>query len=509
MKRIVWAWIAVLLIFNNSVAQEIKTDTLDTWFEEMRVHFESPGFAAAIVQDGELIYSKGFGTRTTGKDEPVDINTQFAIGSITKSMTVLSVALLVDEGKLDWDDRVIDYLPYFELYDPYVTESFTIRDLLTHRSGLKDVSGGTLFYHSDLDREEIVRKLRYLKPVSGFRTEAAYQNTMFLVAALVVESVIDTTWDEFVHTRIFKPLGMDRTIISEAERDASSNIITPHIKNVERKTIPVRQEKLDNLAPAGSVYSTANDMAKYMNFMLNNGIVGTDTLISPEVFNEILTPQNHFSLFGEPIHNGFTSYGFGWWLTPKEGHTIIEHSGGVDGAVANLMMVKESKIGVIALSNSSASGWITFTSTFNILGHILGDQDYLNLSTQLISNFPGRDQAALANTAQFENSQIKGTSASLPVEQYAGTFADEMYGDILVLYEDGTLRLDFTHSAIFKATLSHWHYDTFLIKWIDPRVPDGLITFTFNSDGSVSGFNIDQPDLLDVDFSELTIKKKK
>lgn len=498
----------MLLTLNLSYGQNLPLDTLDQYFEKLMQHFDAPGVAVSIVQNGEIQYSKGFGTRTINKDEPVDENTLFAIGSISKSFTPLALAMLVDEGKIGWDDKVIEYLPYFQLYDPYVTNSFTIRDLLTHRSGLKSVSGGTLFYHSDLSREDIIKRLRYLDKVSEFRTKPAYQNTMFLVAAKVVEVVSGVIWDDFIRERIFKPLAMDNTVISQAERNESKNISTPHIKNDKFEVIPIKQEKLDNLAPAGSFYSSATDMARYMNFILNNGVVGNDTLISQNTFNEIIKPQFHFPIFREPIHNEFTSYGFGWWLTPKNGNKIIEHSGGVDGAVANLIMVHNKKYGVITLTNTSAGGWITFSSTFNLIGAFLEDQDYLNLSQRLKDNFSKRDSVRLVARNQVLDSRKKNTKPSLSLEKYVGAFKDDMYGDINISMEDKNLLLEFSHTKMFTGKLSHWHYDTFEIDWIDARVPNGFITFDFDSKGEISGFKIDQPNLLDVDFTELEIKKK-
>ena len=506
-NKILFSFCFVLIITSSSFGQTQPLDTLDQYLEKQIAYFKAPGLAIAIVQDGEIKYSKGFGTRTINKNEPVDENTLFAIGSITKSFTPVALAMLVDEGKIDWDDKVIKYLPYFQLYDPYVTNSFTIRDLLTHRSGLKDVSGGTLWYHSNLSREEIIKGLKYLDPISEFRTKPAYQNTMFIVASKVVEAIIEGSWDDFIRERIFKPLNMRNTVISEAERNESKNISTPHIKNEEFVTIPIEQEKLDNMAPAGSFYSSANDMANYMNFILNNGIVGEDTLVSQKSFKEILTPQIHFPIY-KPIHNEFTSYGFGWWLTPKNGNKIVEHSGGVDGFVADLQMVHNRKFGVIVLTNTRTGGGVTWTSTYDIIGNYLEDQDYLKISKLVKEAFPKRDSIMAIARDRVTASRKKNTKPSLSFDEYASVYYDEMYGNINIFFEDKKLQIGFSHTPLFTGTLAHWHYDTFEIDWIDPRVPNGFITFDFDSKGQITGFRIDQPNLLDVDFIELEIKKK-
>lgn len=495
-----------ILLSTTVLGQNRSIDTLDLEIKKLLSHFETPGIGVAIVEKGKILYSKGFGTRTIGSDEPVDNNTLFAIGSISKSFTAVALAMLVDEGKLNWDDKVIKYVPYFELYDPYVTNTFTIRDLLTHRSGLKQVSGGTLWYHSDRSREEIIKGLKHLKAEKEFRTSPAYQNVMFVVASKVVEAVIKGSWDDFIRKRIFEPIGMKNTVILEAERKLNKNLATAHIKDQNLKIIPIEQEKLDNIAPAGSFYSSANDMANYMNFMLNDGIVGKDTLISKKSFNELLTPQIYFPFFGKPYHNEFTSYGFGWWLTPKDGNVIIEHSGSVDGMGANLMMEKNSKIGVIALSNSSYSR-IDLAVTFKVLGELLKDKDYLKVPQLVMNAYSKSDSIRLAKKEQLQKSKIKRTKPSLALDKYVGLFTDKMYGDIYINKQDKNLKVQFSHTPLFTGILTHWHYDTFEVDWLDPRIPNGFIIFEFDSKGQISGFKVDQPSLSDVDFTELEIKK--
>jgi len=495
------------MVFHTANGQTKAIDSLDQYIVKQMEHFESVGLGIAVVQDGEIQYSKGFGTRTLHNDEQVNNNTLFGIGSISKSFTPVALAMLVDEGKLDWDDKVIQYLPYFQLYDPYVTNAFTIRDLLTHRSGLKGVSGGTLWYHSDLSREEIVKQLRHLKPESGFREKPAYQNTMFIVASKVVEAVIDGSWDDFIRNRIFKPLQMQNTVITQAERQQSNNISKPHIKDKDFNILAIEQEKLDNMAPAGSFYASANDMARYMKFILNDGVVGTDTLVRPETFKEILKPQFHYKTSREPLHNEFTSYGFGWWLTPKNGNKIIDHSGGIDGMSANCIMVKNKNFGVIVLSNSSAS-WIATALMYDVVGKYLGDSDYTDFTNLLKEFAPQWDAISAERRIEAKGINIKGTKPSLTIDAYAGAFNDVMYGDINIVVKGDALQLSFSHTPLFTGILKHWHYDTYEIIWEDPRMPSGFINFEFDTKRKVIGFKIDQPDLLDVDFTELNIKKK-
>ncbi len=330
-KRVILIVLLFLFRCFFSSAQNIHLDSLDLFIRRMMVDFDVPGLAVGIVRNDSILFSKGYGTREIHKQFPVDANTIFGIGSISKSFTALTLGMLVSEGKINWDDQVKNYLPYFELYDPYVTENFKVRDLLTHRSGLNEVSGGTLWYHSDLTRTDVIQRLKYIKPVSGFREKPAYQNVMYVVAGEIVSKVCGMPWDEFLQKRVFDKLDMkNSTSISEV-RESNKNLAQPHIRDENFQNTTIIQEKGDNLAEAGFIYSSVNDMANYIRFLLNDGVFKGDTLISRQAIGEIFKPQIIYPLFSPPIHNEFTSYGFGWWLTPKDGHKIIEHSGGIDG----------------------------------------------------------------------------------------------------------------------------------------------------------------------------------
>lgn len=492
---------------NISFSQIIHNDSLDVFIDQLMEEFELPGLSISIVHKGYTIYSKGFGTREFGKNSPVDNHTLFGIGSISKSFVATTMGILVDEGKLNWDDRVVDYLPYFELYDPYVTENFTIRDLLTHRSGLNNVSGGTLLISTDFSRQEIIKGLKHLKPISGFRDAPAYQNVMWIVASEIVKIVSGVAWEEFLQKRVFDKLEMNNTTAKVADREASANLAKPHILNDNFQRVQIEQEKADNSMPAGFIFSSANEMASYMKLLLNKGVIGQDTIISIKTLEEIFKPQNHYQALPEPFQNEFTSYGFGWWLTPKNGHKIIEHSGGIDGATANLMMVEDLDFGVIVLSN--ASELAPFVLTHKVLYDFLNNEDY-NSKDFILGLRNRRIEQKQQAKKDFEKSRIKDTKPSLYLKSYAGNYHDKMYGDIFINAEgEDSLEISFPQSHLFKGKLKHWHYDTFLIDWNDIRVPDGFLTFNFNAKHEILGFRIDQENLLDVDFGELEIKKKK
>lgn len=488
------------------IGQEIHLDSIETLIHQVMKDFELPGLAIGIVQKDSPTYLKGFGTREIDKDFPVDENTIFGIGSISKSFTALTLGILVDQGKITWDDRVTEYLPDFKLYDPYVTDNFTIRDLLTHRSGLKAISTGTLFYHSNLSRTEIIEKLRYLKPVGDYRTVPAYQNVMYMVAGEIVRVVSGTSWDEFLQTNVFDKLNMSKSVSVSNVREMKSNLAKPHILNDDFKRIAIAQEKGDNLAGAGFIYSSVEDMSKYMKFLLNKGVFQHDNIVGAKIITELFKPQIHFPIYKYPIHNEFTSYGLGWWLTPKDGHKIIEHSGGIDGMSANLIMIEDMGFGIIVVANASEAA--STLLTFRVLGSVLGDESY-DFYEYLVERRNSKIKRKKQSLIQLKNARVKGTGPSVDLTSFVGVYENELYGQISInSFNDKELEIKFAHTPIFTGRLKHWHYDTFQIDWYDARIPNGFLTFTIDSKREVVEMKIEQENLLDVDFSELGIIRK-
>ena len=490
----------------NSFAQQIQLDSLDLQINRVIKDFEIPGLSISVVRNDSVLFSKGYGKLELPKERKVDRNTLFGIGSISKSFTALTLGILVDEGKIDWDDKVIEYLPYFQLYAPYVTNNFTIRDLLTHRSGLKDVSGGTLWYHSDYSRQEIIKRLKYLEPESSYREKPAYQNVMYVVASEIVKTVSGVGWDDFLRERVFDVLNMNNSTSVSEEREANVNLAQPHIWNEEYKKVAINQEKGDNLAPGGFIYSSASEMSNYMRLLLNNGVIDNDTIVSTKIIDEIFKPQIIYA-DGGMFRNEFSSYGFGWWLTPVNGHKIIEHSGGIDGMSAQLVMIKDMNVGFVILTNTSKE-----PATFFLRALLLSEL----LNEPLSENFYSRVKEWRTNYIQekIESSnnisRITNTNSSFEIKDYTGKYSDKMYGDIWIKkINEQELEITFSHSKVFSGKLKHWHFDTFKIDWYDIRVPDGFLTFNFNSKREILGFSLDQENLLDVDFGELTVLKNK
>ncbi|MEO0573727.1 MAG: serine hydrolase domain-containing protein, partial [Bacteroidota bacterium] len=370
--------VLTFLVASNVQTQSIQIDALEPFIGQLMKDFEVTGLSIGIVKNDSVLYAKGFGTRRINKNWPVDENTLFGIGSISKSFTALTLGILVDEDKIHWDDKVKKYLPYFELYDPYLSNNFTIRDLLTRRSGLNEISGGTLWYHSDLSRKEVIKRLKYLKPVSGFRERPAYQNVMYMVAGEIVAEVTGIPWDDFLKERVFNKLGMEESTSKSTVRNTKQNIAFPHVWDENFHKTYVEQEKGDNMAAAGFIYSSANEMMNYMKLLLNDGVYKGNRLVSRETISMIFRPQILYPIEGSAFSNDFTSYGFGWWITPKGKYTLIEHNGGIDGMAAKLFMIKELNIGVVILTNVSKEP-ASYLLKAKLLEQVLNDSDRILL----------------------------------------------------------------------------------------------------------------------------------
>ena len=506
----VWSAIFMALSLSNSSSDELDPAQLASDILEGLKLFRVPGLALSVVRDDQVVIARGYGVREMRTDQAVDEHTLFGIASISKSFTAVCLGMLVDEGRLDWDDRVRRYLPDFELYDPVASREMTIRDLLTHRSGLHPVSGGTLWYGTDYSRAEVVHRLRYLRPTDAFRYRYAYQNTMYMVAGEVVEAISGVSWDQFVRDRIFQPLGMRRSNTSIKAQQGLENVARPHIlKNGELMAVALRN--YDNVGPAASINTCVLDLAQYMRMHINQGTIGANTLLSSGTSSEIfsaqisLDPRTYWAGMEGGVRPRFRAYGLGFRMQDYRGRKLVGHSGGIDGLYSLLTMIPEEGIGIVVLTNQQSS--LKDAVTYTILDKLLGAAGLDWFSYYLRRSRSAQEEIRRRVEDRVE-SRIPDTKPSLSTDAYVGTYSDRMYGDI---YFDGggdRLTLRFSRTPSFTATVTHWHYDTFLMRWDDAMVPDGLVTFTLDSAGSVNGLKLDQPNLLDVDFSELEFVRK-
>ena len=483
-------WFAVLLLVVLAVpafAADQPLEGLEGQIAKAMEDFQVPGVAIAVVKDDHVVYAQGLGVRKKGEPAAVDADTLFAIGSTSKAFTAATLAMLVDEGKLRWDDPAGNYLLGFQLYDPLATRELTVRDLLCHRSGLP--RGDALWYGTKFDRAEILRRVRYLKPESSFRSKFGYQNIMYLAAGEVTAAVAKTSWDAFVKERLFLPLGMKSSNTSVTALPENGNAAAPHDK-VDGAIQSIPWRNIDNVGPAGSINSCVNDMAQWIRLQLGQGTIDGKKLISAAAIKAMLSPQTIIQRSAEiearEPGSHFIAYGLGWGLRDYQGRLVAEHGGGIDGMTSQVALIPEKKLGLVILTNRGgtllprAIARLVYDRFLKINSH-----DWLAETLALQNDLVQKEKD---EQAKREANRAKDTKPWLPLEKYAGTFTSDLYGPTTVTHKDGKLTLD--RSGTFAADLDHWHYDTFLAKFQDKAVEPQLITFELDASGKVAALQM-------------------
>jgi CubicO group peptidase (beta-lactamase class C family) len=478
----------LLLTLQAVSAQQVPGADFEAYVNKAIADWGVPGVAVAIVKDDRVVFARGFGVRELNKPAPVDEHTLFAIGSSSKAFTAASIAMLVDEGKLKWDDPATKYLPGFQLFDPYSTRELMVSDLLSHRSGL--TRGDLIWYGSAYDRDEILRRVRYLKPSWSLRSRFGYQNIMYLAAGQIIPSVTGKTWDDFVRERIFTPLGMKSTNTSIRTLNNSDNVATPHAK-IDDKVQVVAWRNIDNIAPAGSINSNVTDMAQWVRLQLGGGVYQSQRLLSSAAIKEMQTPQTVIRIEGTQAtlypEAHFLNYGLGWFLSDYRGRKVVEHGGAIDGMRAEVAMMPEEKLGLVILTNLNGT-ILPQALMFKIFDLYLAapTRDW---SAEMLKSMKGLEDQAKSAEKKLETERVTGTAPSLPLDKYAGTFQSEMYGDSKVAAENGKLVVRFGPN--YTGDLEHWNYDTFRVKWRDPIQGKGFVNFKLNTQGKVDSLTIE------------------
>ena len=491
-KRLVTSMIVFVFVSIPSVqAQENPLAGLDDYVKKSMQQWEVPGVAVAIVKDDKVVFAKGYGTRTVGKNQPVDENTLFAIGSQTKTFTATALAMLVDEGEIQWDDLMLERLPGFQVGDSLVTSQTTIRDALSNRTG---VQGGFLEFRSrpSLSRKEVLGLMKHLDSVKDFRAGYEYNNFMFLAAGEVITAVTGSTWDNFIADKIFRPLNMKSSKTGYVAMQASRNrnIATPHVMS-DDKAVPIPHGNIDNAGPAGSIYSSAKDMAQWLRFHLNNGKVDGKVIISEGALLDTRKIENPKMdemleiLKMSNLSDNFVGYGLGIMISDSAGYRVYSHSGHIDGMISNFVFVPELNLGVVVLVNSKI--WLAPPLTGWILDRYTGVEqtDYVDLTLKKVKEYyEAKNQEKLK---LMKSAAIKDTSTSLPLERYAGTYSNELMGDFTILVKKGKLFYSFGEG--FEGEIDHLNFDVFLTYLTKPLAwthgENGVLQFNLDLDGSI------------------------
>ena len=497
--------IVFCLVTSASWAQA-DLNNLDQYFEEARAKWDVPGMAVAIVKDGKIVHVGGYGVRELGGRELVDQNTLFAIASNTKAFVAASLASLVDEGKLTWDDPIQKHLPYFQLVDEVATKRATVKDALSHAVGLGTYSGDVVWYNSDHTPEEVLRLIAHLEPAFEFRNGYGYSNVMFIAAGEVIGAVSGMPWDQFIQQHFFKPLGMNRSLTAAAGIITLGNYATPH-KISEGQNVALKWTDWTAMGSgaAAGIVSSANDMAQWLKLHLNEGRIGDNVLFSersqqqmwhPE-FNYMVTPQTRETYPGRT----FNAYGLAWGVSEYQGQLMVAHGGAYDGMYSRVAMVPELELGVVVLTNSmkNMGPWLVYDIVDAYLEHSVRGWSEFGRQADM------SDKKAFAERmADFRNARIESTTPRFPMSQIVGTYHDDLYGDIEVQNQNGVLRLIFPRATRLNATLEHFHFDTYEINWDETHswFDFGTIQFESNHKNEVIGLTFSVPNE-DIFFEEI------
>lgn len=460
----------------------------DAYIQNAMQLWKTPGLSIVVVKDNHVVFKKGYGVRDIGKQDAFDTSTISICASTTKAMTAVCMGMLVDEGKINWDDKVSDVYPALKLYDNYANNEITVKDLFTHNTGL---GNGDLLWVFDYSMDTIIHQMRYMKPAYSFRSSFIYQNLMYMVAGEVIHEVSGKPWDEFIKERLFQPLGMTNTYASYKKSSGVSNRITPHFMYEDSaiKTIPYIDSK--TVDAAGGVWSSAEDINKWMLFMLDSAKVNGKRLLKPETYAQLFTPQamvskNEFYPTQELTHPHWTTYALGWFQEDYKGKMVQFHTGSLDGAVAIIGLIPDEHFGVYIFANMDHTE-IRHALMYKAMDTWVFNDNKNDWSKDLYKLYVDRAANAKKEDKEQDAKRILNTKPSLELSAYTGMYTNEIYGDAKIVLHGDSLVLQFPNNV--NLFLSHWHYDTFLAKFERDWYGKDLLQFNINTEAKAGGFS--------------------
>jgi CubicO group peptidase (beta-lactamase class C family) len=467
-------------------AQSIDTAALDRAVEAARKTFSAPGIAVALVRDGQVVYLKGAGVKKAGGTDPVTPDTRFALASTSKAFTTTAMAMLVDEGKMQWDDPVRLRLPGFQLADPLANELVTLRDIVSHRTGLS--RNDALWYSTEWSRQEILRRIGFVPLTKPFRSAYQYQNIMFLAAGEAVGHVSGGTWEHFIAERIFAPLGMRNSGFDATDAQKAPDVATPHIirNNVVSET---PWKNVSNIGPAGSLNSSVRDMSRWLRFQMAGGVWEGKRLVSEKQLRETQSPQ---MVIRDEVpwaelnpESTYSAYGLGWRLNDYRGRLLISHGGAIDGFRAQVGFLPAEKLGFVILTNLATAS-IVESLRYALLDVMLGapPRDWNALYSGVLKK---QEQEAAEKRREQAAKRIPGTKPSLPLSAYAGLYSNPGYGVARIRPHTNGLFLEW---GTLGLPLQHWHYETFQAPSDSQDAANTQIVFRIGPDGAIEGLRL-------------------
>jgi len=485
----------------QSPAGERSLQDIDPFIQSVMKEWKVPGLAIAVIQDGKVILSKGYGYRDAERSLPVTPRTLFAIGSISKSFTVTVLSTLVDQGKLDWDKPVRVSLPDFQLQDAVATEQMTARDLVSHSSGLP--RHDAVWYGSSMTRRQMYERLRYLEPSKSFRGGFQYNNLMFMTAGILASQIAGASWEELVRKRIFEPLGMARSNFSVNDSQKADDFALPYSPEKEKiKRIPFRN--IDEVGPAGSINSSVEEMIRYVQLHIDNGRFGESQILTARSAERMQTPQIVTPGTPEYEETGYRSYGLGLGISTYRGNKTVEHGGGIDGFSASLSFMPNKRMGMIILTNSGDAATAASIITRNVYDRLLG-LDQVDWTDRARKQMAKAKQATEEARKKDASTRKEGTSLSHPIADFAGIYEHPAYGQVRIEVDGSGLKGTFNQMAF---SLKQFHYDIF-------EIPEGgadslafsqneKISFFYNKKGEIDRVAIPlEPAVSDIVFTRV------
>ncbi len=458
---------------------------IDAFVEAGMESWGIPGLGLAVVKDDRVVLARGYGVLRVGEARSVGPSTLFGIASVSKAFTAVAVGILVDEGILHWDDPVVKHLPGFQLYDPFVTRTVTIRDLLAHRVGVGRMTGNRITWMPHRDRAELIYRMRYLGPEQTFRNGYVYSNVMYMVAGEVVAAASGMSWDDFVVERIFRPLGMTRGNTSVTRIAEDDDAAWPH-QEIEGEVVPIPRRNFDNVGPSASLNLSVEELSTWMRLHLGTpGEVDGVRLLSPATARELHRAQNRIPDAG--LVGGLSSYGLGFQLGQWEGRRLSQHGGATDGMNTTLWLLPEENLGIVVTTN-------TFNNFMTALARRVADR-YLGIpdrphDVQLRQSFEAATRRAQATRDSIHGARETGTSPSRPLADFTGRYTDSLYAEADLTLENGSLVLRFWEDDTQVLDLEHWHHDTFRASWRNPAQREKFVWFSRGEDGGIEALHV-------------------
>jgi CubicO group peptidase (beta-lactamase class C family) len=505
----------VLFLVSLKISAQINAEKLDDLIVQTLKTFEVPGISVGIIKDGEIVYAKGHGVRSLTNKKSMNENTLVGIASNSKGFTCFALAMMVDAGKLNWDDKVRKHIPEFRLKDAWVTEQFTVRDLVTHRSGLGLGAGDLMFFPegNDFTVKDIINNVKHLNPVSSFRSEFKYNNNMFIIAGEVLKRVSGLSWAEFIETKIMKPVGMDDSKGSYNRVTNRTNIIDAHTR-ADGKVIQIPHDWSATANAAGGIMSNIKDMLTWGKFLMNDAVTQNGKrLLSEKQFHELWQLQTPLKVRkNDAYHSNFKGYGLGWILTDvKGGHKQVYHTGGLLGTVTQFTMIPDLGLAIVVLTNQmNGSAFNTITNTIKDIYLGYEDRNWLKTYGTNNSNYLKYNDSIKA--AVYAKIAIAKTFKNFPKPaQIIGTYNDDWFGNIIISNNGTNYAIKCERSSNLFGELLPYNETTFVAKWNNRSYDtDVFVQFSFDEKGNATGAKMKYiAPITDFsfDFHDLNLKK--